>query len=248
LSSSLASQFFTYFKFDHQSIDFLSRNGLLNNLVSTWILESKLASVRLDQPVVEQLKSQFISTNNLSDPELIDTFLRRNCFEPQSLEVVATKQYRISQYIQQNYASLVSRKFLDSKDSLSKVVYSLIRLEDQALARELFLQIKDGDIDFGEASALHSTGPERLTYGMVGPVQINQIHPILASTLRNATSKIVLPPIKIDQNWVIVRPERFIDPVLDEATASKIASSLLQDDLQAETSQLIESLSFLLQQ
>jgi hypothetical protein len=246
LDHQLASQFLSSLNLDKTSIVFLSRNGLLDNIVSTWILCNKLISVGVDEALASDLLTSYLKSNELGDESKLLSFIRFHCLDPSDLGFVASKQYRLKQILDREYFPRVNSRFLKIKESLTKLVYRLIRLNDSGFSRELYLQITEGDIDFGEASALHSKGPERLTYGIVGPVQVSQIHPLLASTLKKAQPNIALPPIQIDQNWVIVRLEQIIPASLDDATSSKLATSLLQEDLESESRILISSLSSVL--
>jgi parvulin-like peptidyl-prolyl isomerase len=243
LEHKLASQFLSSLNIDRTSIGFLSKNGLLENLVSTWILCNKLNSVQVDETLSSDLLTTYLKSNELNDEAKLASFSRFHCLDPSDLSFVATKQYRLKQILYREYFPRVNSRFLKIKESLTKLVYRLIRLNDAGFSRELYLQISEGDIDFGEASALHSKGPERLTYGIVGPVQVSQIHPLLASTLTKAQPNITLPPIQIDDNWVIVRLEQIIPSSLDDATSSKLATTLLQEDLESESRALISSLS-----
>ena len=50
--------------------------------------------------------------------------------------------------------------FLRYKDRLDRVLYSLIRVESEDLAYKLYYEIESRELEFGDAAATHSCGPE----------------------------------------------------------------------------------------
>ncbi len=69
-----------------------------------------------------------------------------------------------------NFAAKAEARFLERKNELDQVVYSLLRLENSFLARELYLQIESGESNFADLAKRYAEGPERNTNGIVGPV------------------------------------------------------------------------------
>ena len=86
------------------------------------------------------------------------------------------------------------RSSLERKNELDQVVYSLLRLENSFLARELYLQIEAGESNFADLAKRYAEGPERNTNGIVGPVSLTQAHPILVEKLRVAQPGVLLEP------------------------------------------------------
>jgi hypothetical protein len=55
---------------------------------------------------------------------------------------------------------------------LDKVVYSVIRTKDMGVAQELYFRIQEGEQSFSELAREYSQGPEALTGGLTGPVEL----------------------------------------------------------------------------
>lgn len=70
----------------------------------------------------------------------------------------------------------IRTRFLQIKDRLDTVVYSLIRTRDFDLADELYLRLTEDGCSFEEL-AHFSEGPERGWGAQVGPCPLNQGHP-----------------------------------------------------------------------
>ena len=88
--------------------------------------------------------------------------------------------------MQERFAAKAEARFLERKNELDQVVYSLLRLENSFLARELYLQIESGESNFADLAKRYAEGPERNTNGIVGPVSLTQAHPVLVEKLRVA--------------------------------------------------------------
>lgn len=108
--------------------------------------------------------------------------------------------------------------FLRFKDRLDRVLYGLIRVDNGALARDLFFAIEAGELRFGEAARLHSCGPEARTEGIVGPVDLTTPHPEISSRLRMASPGELILPFKLEQWHIILRLDYRFEASLDQDT------------------------------
>ena len=117
--------------------------------------------------------------------------------------------------------------FLRYKDRLDRVLYSLIRVESGEQAHELFYSIEANEIEFGDAAAQYSIGPESKTQGIIGPVDLTTPHPEIAARLRTATPRQLFPPFQADQWHAIIRLEYRFDSEYDEKTKLFLGSLVL---------------------
>ena len=115
-------------------------------------------------------------------------------------------------FMRDRFAPKAEARFLERKNELDQVVYSLLRLENSFLARELYLQIESGESNFADLAKRYAEGPERNTNGIVGPVSLTQAHPILVEKLRVAQPGVLLEPFRISDWWLVVRLERSRQP------------------------------------
>ena len=114
---------------------------------------------------------------------------------------------RRQEYIRERFAPKAEARFLERKNELDQVVYSLLRLANNFLARELYLQIESGESNFADLAKRYAEGPERNTNGIVGPVSLTQAHPALVEKLRVAQPGVLLEPFRIADWWLVVRLE-----------------------------------------
>jgi len=111
--------------------------------------------------------------------------------------------------LKDQFGAKAEARFLDRKHELDQVVYSLLRLENNFLARELYLQIESGESNFADLAKTYAEGPERNTNGIVGPVSLTQAHPDLVEKLRVSQPGVLLEPFRISDWWLVVRLERY---------------------------------------
>ena len=138
-------------------------------------------------------------------PEMLAALGRTNDEVIDRLERVIRRQ----QYMREQFAPKAEARFLERKNELDQVVYSLLRLANNFLARELYLQIESGESNFADLAKRYAEGPERNTNGIVGPVSLTQAHPVLVEKLRVAQPGVLLEPFRISNWWLVVRLERY---------------------------------------
>jgi len=117
--------------------------------------------------------------------------------------------------------------FLRYKDRLDRVLYSLIRVESEDLAYNLYYSIESGELEFGAAAESHSCGPESKTQGIIGPVDLTTPHPEVAARLRTASARQLFAPFQADEWTVIVRLEYRFDSSFDGSTKDFLGGLLL---------------------
>ena len=100
-------------------------------------------------------------------------------------------------WMRDQFASKAEARFLERKNELDQVVYSLLRVKNSFLARELYLQIESEESNFSDLAKRYAEGPERNTNGIVGPVSLTQAHPVLVEKLRVAQPGVLLEPSRL---------------------------------------------------
>jgi parvulin-like peptidyl-prolyl isomerase len=221
----------------------LARYGLLRSYVRQVLLDELLADVPLDAQALDSARAQFMAERRLADEAALQAYGRDQGLAPGDLEYRITYPVRIWTYCQQHFAPKAESRFLARKQSLDQVVYSLLRTKDQGLARELFLQVSEGEADFAELAARYAEGPERSTRGIIGPVPLNQGHPELVGRLRAVEPGAVLEPFRIESWWLLVRLETLVPASFGPDAADAMTQELLNAWLEEEVDRRLEALS-----
>ena len=210
-------------------LDLLARHRLVRPLLRSMVMAEFAEEIPVEPEERRQALDAFLREQALEGPEALQAFLRVNLLHQEELEDQVVQPLRLQRYMALHHLPKAEARFLQRKTQLDRVVYSLLRLEDAGLARELYLQINEGEADFSELAARYAEGPERTTRGIVGPVPLMQAHPVLADRLRAATPGVLMEPFRIEQWWLVVRMESYSPAVLDESTANQMARELFEE-------------------
>ena len=151
---------------------------------------------------------------------------------------MALKKFRLKEYATSNYNHKVETRFLERKTELDIIVYSLIRVSDPFIARELYLRVLSKEADIGDLSSQYSEGPEKKVRGIVGPIPIGAAHPRLAKFLQTCVPGEVQQPIKVNDSYLVVRVECFEPAQLDDYMREKMGEELFNIMIDEQTIEL----------
>ena len=212
----------------------LARYRLLGPYLRQQLLGELVEGLVLSAEDSQQVYDNFLRSQGIETPAALAQLLASNLLTEADLKMQLSQPLLLRQIIERDYLPKAEARFLERKSQLDKVVYSLLRLGDSGLARELYLQIEEGEADFAELAATHAEGPERTTRGVVGPVPLLQAHPRLAERLRTATPGELMEPFQIETWWLVVRLESYTPATLDGPTLEQMARELFEDWLDQE--------------
>ena len=171
--------------------------------------------------------SEMLADLDRTDEEVIDR-----------LELVIRRQ----EVIRERFAPKAEARFLERKNELDQVVYSLLRLANNFLARELYLQIEAGESNFADLAKRSAEGPERNTNGIVGPVSLTQAHPVLVEKLRVAQPGVLLEPFRIADWWLVVRLERYSPATFTPEVSDRMCREMFDAWIAEETATTLSRL------
>jgi parvulin-like peptidyl-prolyl isomerase len=144
--------------------------------------------------------------------------------------------------MRERFAPKAEARFLERKNELDQVVYSLLRLVDNFLARELYLQIESGESNFADLAKRYAEGPERNTNGIVGPVSLTQAHPVLVEKLRVAQPGVLLEPFRISDWWLVVRLERYSPATFTPEVSDRMCREMFDAWIEEQTATTLNRL------
>lgn len=191
--------------------------------------------------VAEPAMKEYCSKHGLSNEQERQQWCLKHGMSQADLLSEAIHDWRRTELREQSSSNIESL-YLRYKDNLDRVLYSLIRVDDAGLCRELFYAIEAGEISFGEAARLHSRGPEAKTQGIVGPVDLTTPHPEIAGRLRTAQAGQLIGPFEAAEWHTLLRLEYRFDSVYDAHTQNFLEEmnfkSRICGDLKTELQQL----------
>jgi len=212
-----------------EALSMLRRLDLLLPVVRAAIVADAVSSIELPRAQTDQIWQNHLKNNNLEQPDQLTQHLKGLGISQEDLRWQLELKPRIQTHSRENFQHKAEARFLARKEALDIVVYSLLRVKDPFLARELYLRIHGKEENFADLALAYSEGPEASTKGIVGPVPMNQAHGELAERLRTSQPGQLLEPFKLLQFWVVTRLERYEAARFDQETGDVMAVELFKE-------------------
>ena len=212
----------------------LSRHNLLKAWVRAEITATAVQKIAVPEEEGAELWNRYLEEHNIKDDDALGKHLQQIGLSAENLHWQLELPQRIRKYSQEHFQHKAEARFLARKEELDRVVYSLLRVNDGFLARELYLRIAGSEANFSDLAAEYSQGPEAKTKGIIGPVPMRQAHPALSERLRTSQPGQLLEPFNIEQWWLVARLERYEAARFDAVTAEQMTTELFQEWVQEE--------------
>ena len=151
---------------------------------------------------------------------------------------LALKPVKIKLLCKQEFEHKAEARFLERKNKLDVVIYSLIRTKDPFKAQELYLRIIENEADFSDLASIYSEGIEKKTRGIIGPVTVEKAHPLMQEILRTSKPGKTNMPVKVDDSFVVVRVESYDSAKLDEFMKEKMGEELFNDLIESKVNDI----------
>lgn len=221
----------------------LRRHGLLGPLLRRELVAESVAAITLPEEQLQQQVGQYLRQNKLESPEALSAHLREQGLLEGDLRWQLELPLRVQLAARERFLDQAEKRFLERKQALDQVTYSLLRVQDAFLARELYLQVVNGETDFGDLAVRYSEGPERESRGIVGPKPLVQAHPQLRERLRSCRPGELLEPFAIEQWWLLVRLEESRPATFSDAVATQMCVELFDQSINEETMRRLQALT-----
>ncbi|MBE9166119.1 peptidylprolyl isomerase [Pleurocapsales cyanobacterium LEGE 06147] len=219
----------------------LTRYKMLPQLLREMIIDEAIASVSCTPEEKATAKERFYEQNQLTDETARRAWCERNCITPEELEDLAVRLLKIEKFQQATWGHQVESLFLERKEQLDRVSYSLIRTRDAGLAQELYYRLEEGEQTFAELAREYSQGVEAQKGGLIGPMPLTMTHPAIAQILSTSQPGQLCPPVRIEEWIVIVRLEKLFSAQLDRRLRRRLLDELFQNWLFEQLDRLTQT-------
>ena len=224
---------------DDQLERLIRRQELAVSLVKRSIEEEITALVALDEERLEQLTQQFREQHNLAEEQQLSGWLEQRQWSEEDLRIHVSRPEALERFAKQRGPGL-EEHFPQRKAKLDTVLYSLLRVRDPGLAEELWIQISEGEINFADAAAQHSDGPEAASRGLIGPIALGDLQPELSERLRTMQKGDLRPPERLGPWSVLLQLEKLNPARLDDAMRKRLLQEQMDTWLQARSDALLK--------
>jgi len=145
---------------------------------------------------------------------------------PSDLRAVVEREVRIAKWKKALFEPQAAEHFERRKPALDRVVYSLLRVKEAGLARELWFRIKEREASFADLAPKYASGNEVYTAGIVGPVAFGAMHPGLAGVLKPARAGDLLKPFAVAEWFLVARVEHHLPVEFDDGMKQQMIEEL----------------------
>ena len=211
----------------------LARWGLWHQVQREECIDHLLDEIQ--QPDAQQFKAlqeQWLQAHELPNQQALQGWLHQQDLDPEDWAELVTRPWRWQQWCDGHFKDQLTTYYLKRKPLLDRVSYSLLRVKDKALATELYLRIKEGEATFEQVASEYSAGPERNSSGQLGPVPMQQPHPVLARLLQVSSPGQLWAPKQLENWWIVVRLKQLHTTELDSNTVQQLALELGEQHLE----------------
>ncbi len=206
----------------------LTSYQMLPKLRQELIIDQAINSITYTPEEKATACNSFYAQNNLTDETSIEAWCQYHQMTTEQLESLAIRQFKINKFKEKTWALQVGSYFLQRKNQLDGVSYSLIRTKDAGLAQELYFRILEGEQTFGELAREYSEGAEAQTNGIIGPIALGNAHPQIAQKLIMSKPGELSAPIKVGEWFLILRLEKSMPAQLDAPMRQRLMNELFE--------------------
>lgn len=202
--------------------------GLDRSVALALVLDEVVSAISLPEAEIEALVAAWRAADD-----------RPPAHNPEEECYLATRQRKLELFQQRAFGADVELRFLDRKLELDQVVYSLIRVDDQDVALELYQRLVEGEAEFADLAPQFSQGAERESGGRLGPHSLMASHPELSARFRVSRPGQLWEPFFVVDIWVILQIEELIPAELDASMRRNLIAELYNEWMQERLEQVL---------
>ncbi|MDB9373037.1 peptidylprolyl isomerase [Nodularia sphaerocarpa] len=215
-------------------LQLLEKYQMLPQLIKEVVLDQAIAPISCTAEEEKIASEKLAQHYQITSDDAGERWLEQNHLSREQFRAIAIRQFKIEKFKHLTWGSDLESYFSQRKPQLNRVVYSLIRTNDIGIAQEIYFRLQAGEQTFAELAREYSQGTEAQTNGLIGPVELQTIHPALAKILATSQPKQLLPPTQLE-NWiVIVRLEKLLLTQLDNSLRQRLLNERFHTWLQAQ--------------
>jgi len=194
------------------------QQGLCMAMAQAFVHDEICRAVELPAEQVEFELQTYLQEMGITSQTALEDHLAIHGWNDADLRFFASRAERLDRFKQQMFDNEVELRFLDRKQELDAITYSMIRVHDGNLAFELHQQLQEEEASFEALAGRYSEGTERESGGRCGPVALDEAHEAVVLKLRTSRIGELLPPFFLVDVWLILRLEEWQGARLDAAT------------------------------
>ena len=216
----------------------LEKNGCLRQIFIELLKAEKIKNVIPTEYQIKVSAEELIlkkNKNQINKEKNNQYYL--DLFNKEVIKLASLKKLSIDKFGKEAENIFNSRK----EFYYDQYTYSLLRTKNKKLVFELYYQIESNETSINQLSKKYSSGSERLKLGIIGPINLKDIHSEIAKILKLSNDEIINEPIQINKEWFLIKRENFVDVKFNDYYKNEICLELLENEFENEFFNLINS-------
>ena len=169
-----------------------------------------------------------------------EQFLAERGWDHSDIDQYIRRPEALRRYGNQHFGPGIEEIFLAGKGARDVVIYSLLRVKDLALARELWIRLEEDEATFAEVARQYGEGPEADRQGVFGPVSMCSVQPpVLQEILRGLKAGEMSDPITLGEWHVLLRLEKLTPTPLDSTVREQMITEALNKFLDDRVNKIL---------
>jgi len=212
----------------------VQRMELLPQLLRRQQEERIAACVPLPEAWLQEQRQAFLGEMTL------EALLDQRGWSADDLDLHLCLPEALQRFARQRFGPGLEEAFLASRGSRDEVIYSLLRVRDAGLAREMWIRLEENETTFAEAAHQYSEGEEAQRKGVIGPMPIGLLQPeVLQEILRSLRPGEISPPRRLGEWHVLMRLEQLKPARFDDAMRERMLREALDAFLNHRVERLL---------
>ncbi len=151
---------------------------------------------------------------------------------------IATRVQKLQDFKQDVWGAKLGSYYLSRKSQLDRIICSVMQVENEETAQELFFRVQSGGKSFAELAFKYSQGAEARDGGKLGPIPVANLHPEIYRQVTHLQLGQLSPLFIIAPFYMFVRLEELIPARFDDDLRTFLLDELfekwIQDRIRAE--------------
>jgi parvulin-like peptidyl-prolyl isomerase len=198
----------------------MQRFGLLGGLIRHAVEEAMIGRITLSDEQVRAIESEAGQRVPPADAAAL------------------IRQAQLNLALRERYAERLEPFFLECREHLERVAYSVVRLNSVGIAEELYLRLIEEEESFESVAHRYSTGEEQHSGGRMPLIPVNQPHPHIQAALKRLSPGEIHPPIQVGEWVVLIRLDHRKPAELNETTSQQLRNELFNQEINKAIDQI----------
>jgi len=208
----------------------LEKQGFLRSIFIELLKADKIKNIIPNEFQIKQTKEEFLFKYKNLQLNKRDNQIFIHNLNKEICKTASLKKLSLDKFADQAKKVFQSRKEIH----YDQYFYSLLRNQNKSQILEFYYQIESNESSINNLSKVHSSGSEKSKLGIIGPVNLANINPEIATILKFSKDSIINEPIEINNEWYLIQRENYIPAIYSDYYQNQICMELLEKELERE--------------